>query len=273
MGYTAAVHHAVRVAVLGGIFAGILLSSGTARAWERATSESGAPLFWTSRRIVFRPAADPSRAIAELDLVRIVDEASRAWSAVGPCTDLSVVNGGLALAATTNLDGGPHDGENRVVIRRAAWPAELGTMTLAITTTAYVTRTGELLDGDVDVNGVDVVLGIAARPGPGEEDLANTLTHELGHAIGLSHSGDASATMFARSAPGEVLKRDLDADDEDAICTIYPAGSPTPIEPRSRVLGCGCRAGAARAASSVALSAIVSIALVYRRRRAITGRR
>lgn len=271
VGYTGAVHHVVRIAVLGGILAASLLPSSAALAWERATSESGAPLFWSARRIVLRPAADP-------ELLRIVDDASRSWSSVGPCTDLSLSNGGIAPATTTNLDGGPYDGENRVVMRRAAWPAELGSMTLAITTTAYITRTGELLDADVDVNGVDAVWSTEPRPSAGQEDLANTVTHELGHALGLAHSSDGSATMFARSAPGEIVKRDLAADDQDAICTIYPAGSTTPTEPRSRVLGCGCRAGAANASVSITvvsitLVALSSLALGYRRRRPITRSR
>lgn len=273
VGYTGAVHHVVRIAVLGGILAASLLPSGAARAWERATSESGAPLFWSSRRIVLRPAADPERTIADPDLLRIVDDASRSWSSVGPCTDLWLLNGGITPAATTNLDGGTYDGENRVVMRRAAWPAELGSMTLAITTTAYITRTGELLDGDVDVNGVDAVWSTEPRPSAGQEDLANTVTHELGHALGLAHSSDGNATMFARSAPGEIVKRDLAADDEDAICTIYPAGSSTPTEPRSRVLGCGCRAGAANAPAAITVLSITLLALSslgYRRRRTIT---
>lgn len=191
-----------------------------------------------------RPAGDPSGAIGDLELVRIIDDATGAWSSVGPCTDLVVSNGGLASDVTTNLDGGPYDGENRIVIRRSDWPAALGSATLAITTTAYLTRTGELLDADIDVNGVDAQLSIAALPAPSDDDLLNTVTHEMGHALGLAHSPAPSATMFATSGRAEITKRDLDADDRDAICTIYPRDRPTPDAPIERnPSGCACRAG------------------------------
>jgi hypothetical protein len=34
--------------------------------------------------------------------------------------------------------------------------------------------------------------------------------------------------MYADSPEGETSKRTLEADDIDAVCTIYPAGAPTP---------------------------------------------
>ena len=44
---------------------------------------------------------------------------------------------GEAAALTTNLDGGPLDGRNRVVVRESDWPAIVGPETLALTTVLY----------------------------------------------------------------------------------------------------------------------------------------
>ena len=58
-------------------------------------------------------------------------------------------------------------------------------------------------------------------------DLENVLTHEFGHYLGLAHTTDPEATMFASAVAGEILKRDLGSDDIAGICAVYPAGTPT----------------------------------------------
>ena len=58
-------------------------------------------------------------------------------------------------------------------------------------------------------------------------DLENVFAHELGHYLGLAHSTEAEATMFASAVAGETLKRDLAADDVEGLCAAYPPGTPT----------------------------------------------
>ena len=52
-------------------------------------------------------------------------------------------------------------------------------------------------------------------------DLQNTLTHELGHALGLDHSSIPQATMAASSTQGETSKRALHQDDKEGHSYIY----------------------------------------------------
>ncbi|BDG07001.1 matrixin family metalloprotease [Anaeromyxobacter paludicola] len=54
-------------------------------------------------------------------------------------------------------------------------------------------------------------------------DVQNTVTHELGHVLGLDHPPLAGATMSATATPGETSKRVLAASDVAGICTAYPA--------------------------------------------------
>ncbi|HEY6957714.1 MAG TPA: matrixin family metalloprotease [Candidatus Limnocylindria bacterium] len=51
-------------------------------------------------------------------------------------------------------------------------------------------------------------------------DLRSTSLHELGHALGLGHSGDSSAEMYATLA-GCTYKGSLATDDRNGIIAIY----------------------------------------------------
>ena len=53
-------------------------------------------------------------------------------------------------------------------------------------------------------------------------DLQSTLTHEIGHALGLGHSDIAEATMAPSIIGGDISKRTLDQDDINGICALYP---------------------------------------------------
>jgi len=84
-------------------------------------------------------------------------------------------------------------------------------------------------------------------------DVGNTLTHEVGHVVGLDHvaspacaaaAADLRPTMCASAPPGTLWMRTLAADEVDGICAIYPRGQATLtcVEPAA---GCGCGGGAA----------------------------
>ncbi len=53
----------------------------------------------------------------------------------------------------------------------------------------------------------------------GYYDLASILTHEAGHFLGLAHSAETSAVMYAHYHPGQNV---LTPDDVGGICSIYP---------------------------------------------------
>jgi MYXO-CTERM domain-containing protein len=55
--------------------------------------------------------------------------------------------------------------------------------------------------------------------------LANIVTHEAGHFIGIGHSDVDEATMYASADRTSVGKRSLEQDDINAVCDIYPPGN------------------------------------------------
>lgn len=152
------------------------------------------------------------------------------WSAVD-CSDLSFPFGGErpSLRAEFLSEG---ENTNALVHISRGWPHD--PRAIAVTTSAFDTRSGVVVDADVELNGEDFdferLEGICeARSGL--MDLRNVLTHEVGHVLGLEHPPDtpkyAETTMFASAPPCETKKRSLSQDDVDGICSIYPAGEPT----------------------------------------------
>jgi hypothetical protein len=186
------------------------------------------PIFWTDRAISLELASGSSADVSATDLRGALDRSLGTWSLAGGCTDVVLTDVGEAAGLTTNLDGGPLDHHNRIVVRESGWPDLVGPETLALTTVMYDRDSGAILDSDTDLNGVVHAFSTSDPPPSDHDDVENTLTHELGHALGFAHSPDPSATMFASALAGETSKRDLAADDLAAICETYPTGRPTP---------------------------------------------
>lgn len=148
---------------------------------------------------------------------------------------------------------------------------------IAVTTTTFSQCDGRIVDADVELNAAwfeFTVSDTAVRT-----DVRNTLTHEIGHMIGLDHSNDRRATMYASAPEGELAKRSLAQDDVDGLCDIYPAGQPTwTCEPPGGRCwsgdagrtggGCGSAAGAPGI-----ISLFAAVYWLARRRRVPGGRK
>ncbi len=75
----------------------------------------------------------------------------------------------------------------------------------------------------------------ATAPGPAEVDLQTVLAHEIGHSLGMNHSGVASALMFPSYTPGTQIHT-LDPDDSAGIISVYGAASSSTPLPATWVL-------------------------------------
>lgn len=97
-----------------------------------------------------------------------------------------------------------------------------GSGLLAITVLEVDEVSGEILDGDVLLNGAD--FGFTTDPDSGDFDLWSLASHEAGHLAGLGHSPLGGATMAPFLDPGRAYTRSLTADDACGLETLYPAG-------------------------------------------------
>jgi hypothetical protein len=105
-----------------------------------------------------------------------------------------------------------------IIFRDTGWNYSDSSNTLGLTTVTYDKTNGEIYDADMELNTQDYNL-VATSPAPaGAYDLASVITHEAGHFLGLAHSADGSAVMYAHYRTGAASPT---SDDIAGICDIY----------------------------------------------------
>ena len=155
------------------------------------------------------------------------------------CTDLYFLYGGTSASTTTNLTMGQGEkpDDQNMIIWREKWPptgTSNGLLTKdvpAVTTVMYEQRNGVIFDADIDLNGQFFYWTTTSDKTKIATDIQNTVTHEIGHLLGLAHADKKESTMYAQTYQGETLKRTLHHDDVQGLCAVYPYGKSTPKGP------------------------------------------
>ena len=140
------------------------------------------------------------------------------------CSNFTMLYAGDTPDAPIGTDGGRVAIENLtnvVVWRDGQWPHP-GYGAVALTTVTFRPSSGEILAADIEFNTADYTFTDLEGTEGTVIDLRNTLTHEAGHFLGLDHTGNPQATMFATAPPGEISKRTLHPVDISGLCYIYP---------------------------------------------------
>ncbi len=156
-----------------------------------------------------------------------------AWDDVA-CEHPALVNAGPVTdgaAFKIDDDTNSRHGTNIIIFEdEAAWDANHGdseldmSMTVALTTIFHVASTGKIMNFALEMNDPAFKFGIA--PTGYAFDIQNTITHELGHVMGLDHTDSGATdwtqqTMYFQTEPAETLKRTLGDDDRAGFCELY----------------------------------------------------
>jgi len=202
---------------------------------EHRCNTEGVPLYWEGGATSLSVAAEGSQlqGISADDLEAATSAATETWQnatcAGGKKPALQIAAPARVEHAVAGFDeDGPN--ENVVVFVDDGWDHEA--KAIARTSVVFYVSSGIVLDADIELN--SDLFAFTASGKPWRADLQSVLTHEIGHVLGLDHSDVPGATMAARTnawASGGL--RTLDADDNDAICSVYP-----PVEPRGDDGGC-----------------------------------
>jgi hypothetical protein len=192
------------------------------------------------------------------------------WSPA--CSDFTFIDGGTTSRTDVGYDANnPGSNCNLIIFQETTWSGPgYESNAIALTTTTYDTETGEIVDADIEFNGVNFKFSVTTPPPANFTDVQNALVHELGHALGLDHSGNALAVMYPTAEPGETSKRTLTADDSEGVCTVYPDGQATPNCDGSTPDG-GCKCGSSRGSALGSLLLLAALGLARRRRTAEGG--
>ena len=122
---------------------------------------------------------------------------------------------------------------NIIMFRDDVWPYEGATNVLGLTTVTYSRKTGTIFDVDMEINTTQH-LSVGDPVPPTAYDLQSIVTHEAGHFLGLTHSNVRAATMYAQYNAGMQTFRDLDGDDQEGICAVFPPAAPAQCDANPR---------------------------------------
>ncbi|HJK97016.1 MAG TPA: matrixin family metalloprotease [Polyangiaceae bacterium LLY-WYZ-14_1] len=180
-----------------------------------ATAWSGIGSTWADGNPAYAIQEDGSDDLGSASVAQ-TREGMDAWT-VPACTGFRLRYEGL-----TGTAPGTYEGENVVGWVESDWPR--GSGVLGVTSTRF-TGSG-IVEADISLNGEDWTW--VTGDGSTRDRTCNAfsiIAHEAGHFAGLGHSSDGEAIMRA-SYPGGSLT--LGDDDEEGICSLYPAPEPPP---------------------------------------------
>ena len=275
------IRHTLLRGLTGGLaLAGLTLVTADSQAYVRSYTVEGChPVFWAQTCVHITADSDGVRDMPLADVENTIKTSINSWqSMIGGSSFLKLTylpaNGKRETVATDKLQV--------IKFRASTWgrPATDKTAAVtydpaaaAITTVTYINKPtdaaadGRIVDADIELNAVNNYFYNAdmTAPATGQRkatDLWNTLTHEIGHLMGLEHSckraGDSmpsctrdgngnaviscavvesqrttfppyqaiyDTTMYPTADPKETKKRQPKADDVSGILNTYPSAT------------------------------------------------
>jgi len=169
------------------------------------------------------------------DVADAIHGALASWSAAANINFLEVSSNLQSISSASHGDGVnlitvAATAENLAMFGEESSPAR--------TRVFYDTDSGEISEADIVIN--PFPYSVAGAPlefstdgSPGTYDLQSTLTHELGHLLGLNHSNVIGATMNATQALNgtfglpAISERTLSESDRAAVKSIYGSRNDT----------------------------------------------
>jgi hypothetical protein len=186
------------------------------------------PIWWRNSCVSYDVQEDASRQVPYDTAVQDFATAFSKWTSVS-CADAALGSGAVSIqvvnlgpVACDQVQYNRDQGNQHVIIfHDTDWPYPDDMVnTLGLTTITFDPHTGEIYDADMEINAT-VPLTVSGPVPPDGYDFLSIITHETGHFLGMAHSADELATMYAHYTQGSTSMRNLTSDDTSGICSIY----------------------------------------------------
>lgn len=215
------------------------LATGDCPRDEHGCRKSGTPVAWSGGCVGFSANLAGTSQLTPDEFSAAFDKAFQAWSLVdcggGKHPSIQVFTlRPTTCAATEYNPTGPN--VNAIYFTDNGWAdAKSATDLDAVIarTKVHFLRAGEVVDADIAINSARHDFSVSDNFYDVHYDLVSVLTHEVGHFLGLDHSDVKTAVMYWTYGPG-TINRDLQPDDIEAICTVYPPDRVTTCDPTPR---------------------------------------
>ena len=182
-----------------------------AHAWEIRLDSAGQEMGWRNGEIPYSVNVDGNHGLTAAAFETLIAAATRNWT--------KPLNGAVTFSqqGRTTSKRPSHTDEANTIYFDENWTEDPSLLAL---TYVWSNPQGEIIGFDLAVNATDHSWATDGRTDA--NDLLNTLSHEMGHALGIDHSPEVTlATMYPSSPAGEVHKRDLHEDDVAAAIYLY----------------------------------------------------
>ena len=184
------------------------------------TTTSGAQVHWSNRCVEVWTNDVGSTVFDSLAIRQVLAESFAHWEdAQGG--ELQGIDRGYTCFDEVGFDDWPGP-QNVIQFREEEGSWKHPPKIAGLTTIMYREHNGEIVDADIEFNLVSERFTV-----DGSVDsfsLRYTMTHELGHLLGLDHSTIHASVMAVNSVPKNVGDFGLHPDDKNAIAANYPAG-------------------------------------------------